>query len=128
MCLNLEPLPPPPPTGRNWTGYRSLCAALCRAKEDLHLPVHKPSFYGSITMETMKQIFRSDSSEELPLLKERMTNLHQAARVLNKVCGVCGCVGGVSVRVWVWDVGRSSYDLSKLALKTDPFQKRKPHL
>ncbi len=71
-------------------------------------------------METMKQIFRSDSSEELPLLEERMTNLHQSARVLNEVCG---CVG-----VWVWDVGRSSYDLSKLALKTGPFQKRKPHL
>ncbi len=46
-------------------------------------------------METMKQIFRSDSSEELPLLEERMTNLHQAARVLNKVCGVGVC--GVSV-------------------------------
>ena len=74
-------------SGESWTGYRSLCAALCRAKELYHLPVHKPAFYGSVTMETMKRIFHSDSDMELPLLAERMSNLHEAGRVLNQVRG-----------------------------------------
>ncbi len=64
-------------------------------------------------MDTMKKIFRSDSSEELPLLEERRTNLHQAASVLNKVCELWVCGVGVGVgekaarllnKVCVWGV------------------------
>ena len=70
--------------GVEWTGYRSLCAALSRAKEQ-GIPVHKPSFYGSVTMEQLKHIFRSDSHVQLPLIEERCRNLHEAAVVLNQV-------------------------------------------
>lgn len=71
--------------GVRWTGYRSLCAALCRAEVELGLPVHKPSFYRTITLEQMNEIFRSDSCVPLPLLQHRMENLHEAAQVLDKV-------------------------------------------
>ena len=51
--------------------------------------MHKPSFYGSITTEQMKSIFKSDSHVQLPLLSSRMDNLHEAARVLDKVGSKC---------------------------------------
>lgn len=68
----------------DWTGYRSLCAALARAKEE-GIPVHKPSFYSSVTKEQMEHIFRSDSHVQMPMLDERRKNLHEAASVLNQV-------------------------------------------
>ena len=70
--------------GHKWTGYRSMCAALARAKSE-GVPVHKPEFYGSVTQEEMEHIFRSDSHVELPLLKKRRSNLHEAAAVLYEV-------------------------------------------
>lgn len=70
--------------GMDWTGYRSLCAALARAKSR-GVPVHKPEFYGTVTREQMENIFQSDSHVQLSLLEKRRGNLHEAAAVLNEV-------------------------------------------
>ena len=70
--------------GKEWTGYRSLCAALARAKSQ-GTPIHKPEFYGTVTMEQMENIFRSDSHVNLSLLEKRRANLHEAAAVLKEV-------------------------------------------
>ena len=70
--------------GRDWTGYRSMCAALARAKAK-GVPVHKPEFYGAVTREQMEEIFKSDTHVQIPLLEKRRSNLHEAAAVLNQV-------------------------------------------
>ena len=70
--------------GKEWTGYRSLCAALARTKSQ-GTPIHKPEFYGTVTMEQMENIFRSDSHVNLSLLEKRRANLHEAAAVLKEV-------------------------------------------
>ena len=70
--------------GQGWTGYRSMCAALARAKSE-GVAVHKPEFYGTVTQGQMEHIFRSDSHVQLPLLEKRRTNLHEAAAVLKEV-------------------------------------------
>ena len=78
--------------GRDWTGYRSMCAALARAKVK-GIPVHKPEFYGAVTREQMEDIFKSDSHVQMSLLEKRRSNLHEAAAVLNQVEeSVCVCV------------------------------------
>ena len=73
--------------GMEWTGYRSLCAALARAKSR-GIPVHKPEFYGAVTKEEMESIFRSDSHVQMPLLEKRRANLHEAAAMLKEVMHV----------------------------------------
>ena len=70
--------------GRDWTGYRSMCAALARAKAK-GIPIHKPEFYGVVTREQMEDIFKSDTHVHMSLLDKRRNNLHEAAQVLNQV-------------------------------------------
>lgn len=69
---------------QEWTGYRSMCAALARARSE-GVAINKPEFYGSVSREKMEHIFRSDSHVKLPLLEKRRTNLHEAAAVLKEV-------------------------------------------
>jgi len=69
--------------GRQWTGYRSLCAALARAKE-AGLPIHAPSFYGNITLDQLGEVFRSETHVPIPLLERRRDVLHEVAAVLNE--------------------------------------------
>ena len=70
--------------GRDWTGYRSMCAALARAKAK-GIPVHKLVFYGAVTKEQMEGIFQSETHIQMSLLEKRRSNLHEAAAVLNQV-------------------------------------------
>ena len=70
--------------GRDWTGYRSMCAALARAKAK-GIPVHKPEFYGAVTKEQMEGIFQSETHVQLSLMEKRRSNLHETATVLNQV-------------------------------------------
>lgn len=70
--------------GRSWTGYQSLCAALARAVGD-GIPIYKPGYYGNISEEKMRLIFRSDTHVDLPLLTSRRKNLLEAAQVLKEV-------------------------------------------
>ena len=48
-------------------------------------PVYDPSLYGSMSLEDLRVIFRSDTSVQLPLMERRLENLHEAAAVLAKV-------------------------------------------
>lgn len=67
--------------GKEWTGYWSLCAALNRAI-DAKVPITNPTFYGNISRDELDHLFRSDSSYPMPLLDERLSSLHMAAKVL----------------------------------------------
>ena len=49
------------------------------------LPIHAPSFYGTITMDKLNEVFRSETNISIPLLERRRENLHEVAAVLNKV-------------------------------------------
>ena len=71
--------------GVKWTGYQSMCAALTKAVEVDHLPIYEPSFYGSITEQQLRSIFRSETHIEMSLIVARVQNLHEAASVLMKV-------------------------------------------
>jgi hypothetical protein len=70
--------------GKDWTGYRSMCAALAKAKAR-GIPVHKPEFYRAVTMKQMGEIFKSDTHVKMSLLEKRRSILHEAAKVLNQV-------------------------------------------
>merc|ERR1711976_408476 len=63
------------PEGKFHTGYWALCAAIQRAlfetKPDQSFPLCDASFLASITLETMKKIFRSSNGVECPMLEER---------------------------------------------------------
>ena len=55
----------------SFTGYWSLCASINRALED-NIPITTPSYWNSpdFTLAQMQEIFRSNTSEEMPLLYE----------------------------------------------------------
>ncbi|KAH9524825.1 hypothetical protein Btru_027969 [Bulinus truncatus] len=46
------------------------------------IPIIQPSFYATISEETLKHIFRSDSAFDIPLLDRRLQVLLEAGRVL----------------------------------------------
>ncbi|CAG0897735.1 unnamed protein product [Darwinula stevensoni] len=56
--------------GQKWSGYFSLCAALNRAL-DQGIPLLDPAFYSTLTLQQVKDIFKSDSGMEIPLVEER---------------------------------------------------------
>jgi hypothetical protein len=49
------------------------------------IPIASAAFYASITMEKLKEVFKSDSTTEMPLVEDRIKNLHEAGKVLNEV-------------------------------------------
>lgn len=49
------------------------------------LPIHAPSFYGTITLDQLNEVFRSETNVSIPLLERRRENLHEVAAVLTKV-------------------------------------------
>ncbi|KAL7272905.1 hypothetical protein RUND412_004276 [Rhizina undulata] len=70
--------------GKRWTGYWSLVAALQRALAE-GVPITCPYFWvdQSIgTEERLAHVFRSDTEEEIPMLRERIACLREAGRVL----------------------------------------------
>jgi len=73
--------------GKKWTGYWSLVAALRRALDE-GIRITDPNFWHDeeeCTEEVYKHVFRSATEEEMPLLKERILVLQEAAEVLCKV-------------------------------------------
>jgi hypothetical protein len=46
--------------------------------------IYKPSVYGNLSLDQMQHIFRSSNGTTMPLLKERLNNLHEAARIINE--------------------------------------------
>ncbi|KAL8953408.1 MAG: hypothetical protein Q9222_000721 [Ikaeria aurantiellina] len=69
---------------QQWTGYWSLVAAMHRALEE-DIPITTPSFWANdfeCTNELLQHVFRSATSESIPLLDERIHCMREAGRVL----------------------------------------------
>jgi hypothetical protein len=72
---------------RRWTGYWSLVAALQRALDD-GIPITTPTFWANeeeCTEEVLRNVFRSDTEEEIPMFEERVRCLREAGRVIEEV-------------------------------------------
>ncbi|KAK5121805.1 hypothetical protein LTR85_004680 [Meristemomyces frigidus] len=75
-------------TGKHWTGYNSLLACLRRAIDD-GIPITTPTYWlsGRVSDEALKNVFRSATAEQIPLIGERISILREAADVLHKSFG-----------------------------------------
>ena len=69
-----------------WTGYKSLLACLHRALGE-GVPITTPRFRinPSCTDWVLENVFRSATSESIPLLRERLNILREAGDILNEV-------------------------------------------
>ncbi|KAK2071998.1 hypothetical protein P8C59_006379 [Phyllachora maydis] len=70
--------------GKKWTGYWSLVAALQRAQDE-GIPITDPHFWqceDECTLDVLRQVFRSCTDDEMPLLSERLSCLREAGQVL----------------------------------------------
>lgn len=73
--------------GRQWTGYWSLVAAVQRALDE-GISVTSPSFWvneAECTDKVLKHVFRSATSEKMPLLNDRIYCIREAGYVLQEV-------------------------------------------
>jgi hypothetical protein len=73
---------------KKWTGYFSLVAALQRALDE-DIPITSPEFWldeEKCTDEVLKQVFRSETDEEIPMFEERVQCLREAGLILEEVC------------------------------------------
>ncbi|MCJ1451595.1 hypothetical protein MMC28_001935 [Mycoblastus sanguinarius] len=71
---------------RKWTGYWSLVAAIQRAL-DQGIPITSPTFWvneAECTDELLKEVFKSATSEEMPLLDDRICCIREAGNVLRE--------------------------------------------
>ncbi|RLU22521.1 hypothetical protein DMN91_004799 [Ooceraea biroi] len=69
------------------TGYFAFCAAIKRAIDE-GKPMWDPKYYSQITQQDAEVIFRGDDDTGIPLMQDRLTNLHEAGKVLlNKYQG-----------------------------------------
>ncbi|KAI7860625.1 hypothetical protein BDC45DRAFT_492409 [Circinella umbellata] len=66
---------------KRYTGYWSLCAAINRALEQ-GIPITSPSYYATASDEELESIFKSDTQEQIPLMKERKAVMREAGQVL----------------------------------------------
>ncbi|XP_059469050.1 queuosine 5'-phosphate N-glycosylase/hydrolase isoform X2 [Neocloeon triangulifer] len=64
-----------------YTGYFALCAALVRAKKE-GVDVWRPEVYSKLTEQQLKEILRSSTTTEVPLIKERCQCLQEVGNVL----------------------------------------------
>ncbi|KAL8831601.1 MAG: hypothetical protein Q9191_000781, partial [Dirinaria sp. TL-2023a] len=71
---------------KRWTGYWSLVASLQRALDE-GIPITSPVFWSdeSSTDDELRHVFRSASSEPMPMLEDRISCIREAGRILNKV-------------------------------------------
>ncbi|KAK3948942.1 hypothetical protein QBC32DRAFT_350274 [Pseudoneurospora amorphoporcata] len=72
--------------GERWTGYWSLVAGLQRALEE-GIPITDPAFWineSQFTPDVLRNVFRSATDEEMPLLQERFDCLREAGQVLHE--------------------------------------------
>ncbi|ERF74366.1 hypothetical protein EPUS_02053 [Endocarpon pusillum Z07020] len=82
--------------GKRWTGYWSLVACLQRAI-DQDVPITDSHFWqdeGECTLELLQHLFRSTTSEQIPMLRERLDCLREAGTVLYKTysCSFANCI------------------------------------
>lgn len=67
--------------GTAYTGYWALCAAVNRAL-DQGIPVTSASYYATVTLDQVRNIFRSDTAVPMPLLEERHRILNETGKIL----------------------------------------------
>lgn len=67
--------------GTAYTGYWALCAAVNRAL-DQGIPVTSASYYATVTLDQVRDIFRSDTAVPMPLLEERHRVLNETGKIL----------------------------------------------
>lgn len=85
---------------KQWTGYRSLVAALQRALDD-DVPITTPSFWAALEQcsdANLKHVFRSSTTESMPLLEDRISCLREAGQVLEDVCRTTMTLNGQADR------------------------------
>jgi hypothetical protein len=72
--------------GTKYTGYWSLVAALRRALDE-GIPITSPDYWHDedCTEDILRNVFRSSTAEEIPLLGERIRILREASEILCKV-------------------------------------------
>lgn len=66
---------------KDYTGYWSLCAAISRAIDD-GKDILNPEFWVTATIDDWKDIFRSETETEVPLIEKRLEVTREAGRVL----------------------------------------------
>ncbi|XP_006981739.1 queuosine 5'-phosphate N-glycosylase/hydrolase [Peromyscus maniculatus bairdii] len=67
--------------GRAYTGYWALCAAVNRAL-DQGIPITSASYYATVTLDQVQNIFRSDTATPMPLIEERHWILNETGKIL----------------------------------------------
>ncbi|OXB62503.1 hypothetical protein ASZ78_008141 [Callipepla squamata] len=67
--------------GKEYSGYWALCAAVNRALDD-GIPITSASYYATVTLDQVRQVFRSDTEVPMPLLEERHRVLNESGTVL----------------------------------------------
>nr|CAD7403361.1 unnamed protein product [Timema poppensis] len=73
--------------GRKYTGYFALCAAINRAIQE-GVQITDPNYYCNVSVEQLTHILRSDTAMPAPMIKERVSNLHEVGKILvNKYKG-----------------------------------------
>lgn len=69
---------------KRYTGYWTLCACIRRALDE-GLAITSPAFFGNVSDETMRHVFRADDlliQDPIPLFDERLRCMHEAGAVL----------------------------------------------
>lgn len=69
--------------GTQYTGYWSLCAAINKAL-DKGIPITSPTYWASenFTKDVLKDVFKSETKEQIPLFEERYQVLKEAGDVI----------------------------------------------
>jgi hypothetical protein len=73
--------------GNRYTGYWSLVAALQRALDE-DIPITSPSFWineEECTDEVLRNVFRSETDEGIPMFEERVRCLREAGHIIDEV-------------------------------------------
>ncbi|KXJ20652.1 queuosine salvage protein [Exaiptasia diaphana] len=68
--------------GEVYHGYWALCAGINRALKE-GIPITSPSFFAKVTSAQLQQIFRSETSTQMPLIDRRVEILNEAGKMIN---------------------------------------------
>lgn len=67
-----------------WRGYWTLCALINRCTTEDRLLITDPQLWNTLTLEQLKEYFKTDDGTELPMLQERLNVLHEAGTVIQE--------------------------------------------
>ncbi|XP_074136270.1 queuosine 5'-phosphate N-glycosylase/hydrolase [Sminthopsis crassicaudata] len=67
--------------GKMYSGYWALCAAINRALDE-GIPLTRPSYYATVTLDQLQHILHSDTDVPMPLIEERHQILNETGKIL----------------------------------------------